>query len=491
MKSDATSVLEQLPVPREKRSLNPWLLVFGACFGFVAVVVAGLLLMALLAPAQTLRANEFLMPDGKVLRVEAVTWGKTHRLDFEYSPSGPWGFWDRRRQPITHGLGVDHLTVWMTCHDARTGRSLDFDWWSGSVAIDAHGDEIPDDNPQLWQLGPRGSSSGGGGSRPFHADRTGYDTWLVFSSFPSFRTEQGRFKLHLKNLAGDVATTIELTHPSPPAVQTWQAEELPATKVSGDVAVTLKSLHANFNWNTNNGVKKKWWYYSPEATVSENGQLAGDWYVSLLEAADPLGNQQNYGQSLSIREPAWKVRLAACRAQTSKFSAAETWTLTDLQLPEMDTAPPRSDSQTIDGVTVTLVALAGPGKTSYSITTASLSGYGNFTSSSGGSAFDSSTKIESKRNGSNTTSTVEANWPHLTLEATGLTALHRLYLLAKDDQDRSVETQQSYLHGGLQSFFFKTEPDAKSLTLSIIVHKGREFEFFIKPPELPEDKPMP
>lgn len=43
----------------------------------------------------------------------------------------------------------------------------------------------------------------------------------------------------------------------------------------------------------------------------------------------------------------------------------------------------------------------------------------------------------------------------------------------------------------LQSFFFKTEPDAKFLTLSIIVHKGHEFEFFIKPPELPEDKPMP
>ena len=100
--------------------------------------------------------------------------------------------------------------------------------------------------------------------------------------------------------------------------------------------------------------------------------------------------------------------------------------------------------------------------------------------------FDSSTKIESKRNGSTATSTVEVNWPHLTLEATGLTPLHRLYLLAKDDQGRDVPTQQSYHYGELQSFFFKTEPDAKSLTLSIIVHKGREFEFFIKPPELPE-----
>lgn len=54
-----------------------------------------------------------------------------------------------------------------------------------------------------------------------------------------------------------------------------------------------------------------------------------------------------------------------------------------------------------------------------------------------------------------------------------------------------VATQASCVYSPLQSYFFKTEPDAKSLTLSVIVHKGDEFEFFIKPPELPEDKPMP
>ena len=490
MKSDATSVPEQHPVPREKRPLNPWLLVCGACLGFVIVVVVGLSLLAFFGPKQSLRDNEFLMPDGKVLRIEAVTWGNSHRLDFEYSPPGPWGFWDRRRQPITHGIGVNQLVVWMTCHDARTGRSVDFDWWSESVVIDAHGDEIPDNYQQFWQMGPRGSGAGGG-SRPFRSDRTAYDTWLVFSSFPAFRTDQGRFKLQLKNLVGDVATTIELTHPSPPAIQTWQAEELPATKTSGDVAVTLKSLHANFHWNTSNGVKRKWWYYSPDATVSVNGQLVADWYVTLMETTDPLGNNQNYGQSLSIREPTWKVRLAACRVQASKFSAAETWVLPDLSLPERDLVTLHADSQTIGGVTVTLAALAGVGKTSYSVSTPGIHKYGNFNSSTGGSAFGSATKIETKRNGLIANSIVEADWPHLTLETSGLTPLHRVYLLAKDNQNRDVPTQQAYRYGEVQSFFFQIEPDAKSLTLSIIVHKGHEFEFFIKPPELPEDKPMP
>jgi hypothetical protein len=253
----------------------------------------------------------------------------------------------------------------------------------------------------------------------------------------------------------------------------------------------MKGLKANSQVHTHNGVEQKWWYFWPDASVSENGQPTNEWSVNQLDVTDPLGNQPQYGQSLSIREPAWKVRVVAARTQTSKFTAAETWNPAELTLPSKDTAVPLTDSKTIDGVTVTLVALAGPGKASYSIATPGMARYGNFTSSSGGSAFGSTTKIESRRNGSTATATVEANWPHLALETTGRSPLHSVYLVAKDDQGRNVETQHSYHYGELQSVFFKTEPDAKSLTLSVIVHKGHEFEFFVKPPELPEDKPKP
>lgn len=490
MKSDAMSVPEQPSVSREKRPLNPWLLVCGTGCGFMVLVVVGLSALAMLAPKQSLRANEFPMADGKVLRIEAVTWGRNHRLDFEYSSSGPWAFWDRRRMPITHGTGYDQLIVWMSCHDGRSGRALDFDWWGSSVAVDANGEEIGDRDPHHRQMGLRGSSFSGG-ARPFRADRGAYDTWLVSSAFPAFRTNTGRFELRVKNLAGEVVATVPLTHPSPPVIQSWTAEELPATKSNGDVAVTLQRLNAHLSMLINNGVEMMWWYYSPQGTVSVNGQPAPDWFVNLLDVTDPLGNQQNYGHALSRREAAWKVRVGAFRGQSSKFPAAETWLFPDLPLPEKETASPRTETQTIDGVTVTLVALAGPGKTSYALSTPSLARYGNHSSNSGGSAFGSSTKIESKLAGSTATSTVEANWPHLTLESNGLTQLHRLYLLAKDDQGRDVPTQLSHNYAELQTFFFKTEPDAKSLTLSIIVHKGHEFEFFVKPPEHPEDKPMP
>ena len=91
--------------------------------------------------------------------------------------------------------------------------------------------------------------------------------------------------------------------------------------------------------------------------------------VSPLGVTDPLGNLHHLGQ-LSIREPAWKVRLEVFRQQSSKFPAAETWDLAFLSSPAKDKATALTDTRTINGVTVTLLALAGPGKTSYSIETA-------------------------------------------------------------------------------------------------------------------------
>lgn len=66
--------------------------------------------------------------------------------------------------------------------------------------------------------------------------------------------------------------------------------------------------------------------------------------------------------------------------------------------------------------------------------------------------------------------------------------LHRLYVRAIDDQGRDVPTQQSYHYNHVQSFFFMTQPDAKSVTLTVIVHKGHEFEFFVRPPELKDER---
>ena len=171
-----TSVLEPPPVPRVKRPLNPWVLVCVALGMFVVLVVVGLSVLAFLAPKRSSQANEFRMSDGKVLRIEGMNWGHNHELDFDDSPSGTLGFWDRRRVSLSGRTLPDRLMVWMTCRDARTGRPLDFDWWSSSVVIDVHGDELHDLDPYFWQLGAPSDSSHGG-NRPFVAGGGDFHNW--------------------------------------------------------------------------------------------------------------------------------------------------------------------------------------------------------------------------------------------------------------------------------------------------------------------------
>lgn len=493
MKSDMPSALEHLPAAREKRSINPWLLVAGTGLGFLVLIVFGLSLLAFFAPPHGPRENERLMPDGSVLRIEGMSWGTNHRLKFERPPSTSWAFWERRQTSLGRGSSQPELMVWMTRHDARSGRSLDFDWWAGSTVIDATGEPIADQNAFHWQLGNHGSSSSGG-IRPFRAESKRFDTWLVGSSFTAFRTDHGRFKLQVRNTSGEIVATFDLTHPSPPVIHEWKAEELPATVKHGDVAVTLQRLRPSpSNWTDSDGAKRKSWHFSPVASVELNGSPTNDWQIALLEITDPLGNRSSSSQrNISTREPVWKVTLGAYRTANSQFTAAETWTVTDLPLPGKDVVQPLTDSRSIGGVSVTLAAIAGGGKTSYTVATPGVRKLGNYSGDfSRNHVFDSSIKGELNGTGSQAQVKIESSWPHLTLEVTGMTRLDRLQMFAKDDQGRDVPTQPVQFYGELHSYFFKTEPDAKSLTLSIIVHKGREFEFLIKPPDLSEGKSNP
>lgn len=86
------------------------------------------------------------------------------------------------------------------------------------------------------------------------------------------------------------------------------------------------------------------------------------------------------------------------------------------------------------------------------------------------------------------TSTLEASWPHVSL-ATVIATPIAPAVRPSDRRSRPRRAeQQSYHYNHVQSFFFKTQPDAKSVTLTVIVHKGHEFEFFVRPPELKDER---
>lgn len=488
MKSDTTSTPEQPPAPREKRSINPWLLIFGTAIGVVMLIAAVLFVVARLTPEQPLDDNERLMPDGSVLKIEAVQWGGFDSLAFSYSPSSriSWVTSDPIAVALNGGSGGDVLRIWMSRRDLRSGRSLDFDWWATSLAVNSLGQETADYQPRLFQIN-REQRDSRLGNRPFHADRLHFDTWVVSSSFPVFRTDEGRFQLKVKNTVGEVVATFDLTHPSPPQLQDWQAEELPATKTDRELSITLQQLRPVPPPHARNELGVKRWYFEPEYTLTENGQPTAAWNVE-YGIADSFGELIPYAGLFDwTHHPTWRVSLVAYRKENSDFPASDTWSVGDVTLPSADTVVPLKDERTIDGATVRLVAIAGPGKTSYPVASSTFPFPDHQNPPNSAKVFDTQAEVRSEVSGSTEINHVEARWPHIAYRMSHQgNSVNVVLLKARDDQDREVPTQQF-----ASCFFFKTEPDAKSLKLTVIVHRWRTVQFFIKPPDLPEDKPRP
>ena len=236
MKSDTDSVLEQPSAPREKRAINPWLLVVGAVVGGAVLIVVVLVAVAWLSPRRPLSENERRMPDGTVLKIEAVTSGNTHWCEFEGSSSEPWAFWDRRTEtvrdsatePVAFGNSLE-LKIWMARRAERSSQLLPFDWWGSSSVVNSLGVEVADFNPRHLHIEPTRVFMVDD-KRPFPATRREGEQWLVNSSFPAFRTDSGKFRLRVKNASGVVVAEFDLNHPSPPPFKDWHADVLPVTK---------------------------------------------------------------------------------------------------------------------------------------------------------------------------------------------------------------------------------------------------------------------
>lgn len=481
--------LPEQQAARARRTVNPWVLILGGSVGAVAIIVLVLFVVARLTPERPLGDNERLMPDGTVLKIEGVTWGLIHFVSVDCPPAQPWAFWDDRQVQVYDNQGIQALKIWMTHRDRRSGRLLNFDWWGTSTVTNSLGVEISDYAPTYFIAGQfNGMKSS---RRPFRAngpDRDG--TWLVNSSFPAFRTDNGKFLLQVKNTSGEVVAKFDLIHPSPPAAKNWQAEELPATKSQGDLMVTLHRLRRDFYSHPGGG---KTWYFAPETTVTENGLPTNDWYFG-MNLQDAFGNDLSRHvnvTTVSAGEPAWKIQLRGWRREDKEFPASETWTLADVPLPERDFLKPLSDAHTVDGVTIKLVAFAGAGNVSYELPIPATQPSALLTQPI--SAFDSPVNIQSGVDGSPNKIQMEANWPHVVFEVAAENYQHYLLIKARDNLNREVPTQPfTYgLSPNLRAFFFKAEPDAKSLTLTFIVRNAREFEFFVKPPEFSEEKPKP
>lgn len=470
------STVEALVPSDERPARNPWLLVAATVVGVVGVTLVVLTTVAWLfpAPAISLAANECRLNDGSILTIEKVDWGHNHKFSYSREASH-WLVFRERRTLDGSSFHIDeNLGVWMTRRDGRTGQPMDFNWWSECSTEDAFGNEVHELFAYFSEAGHQLRSSGH--SRKSYRPHQRADSWLVYSRLPKFHTAGRKFTLKVKNKSNEVVGTIELEHPSPTPDLGWEVDPVPVTKTDGEVTVTYKG----FSTDTKN---PKSMFSSLDARWGENSADR-----RFLNYSDQLGREwPTRGRSMDdsiYNERVWKMRVLVHKWPTDAFDSNEAWSLPPIPIPAANTSESLSESRTINGCKVTLEGIGGTGDVSYAVSGDSLRHRGPIGFVKEGTIYsqDQSYRVELKPEGAAGRVTATAPSPHLLLRIEGQAPNQVVYVRMKDDRTRDVFIVP-VLHDNL--YLFKPEPDAQSITLTVIVHTGREFEFFVKPPEKP------
>ncbi len=302
------------------------------------------------------------LPDGTVMKLAGVTYGKKHDspaegfLDEILGGSTAYSFPPFRRR---------YLIVWFVLPGTEAGPT------SSSVSS---ADE-PTAEPAL--IGPNGWPLRG----PFPGmSQDAGEPIVLRYRFPVFprrgRTLQLRFYPKKDGSANLQAEPVaEFTFPNPVSTDqpAWEAEEYPIRKSDGDVTVTLESLTGR------TGARRQQW--RAKCRVSEAGQTTTGWKPITTTVTDATGNRRRGGggfmphvaisdvtQTFEIPglfpgESPWKLRIELMKTANPHYCPPEhVWKVQDIAAPGKD-AVTRSDKTTrLRGVELELVGVAGKGK---------------------------------------------------------------------------------------------------------------------------------
>jgi tetratricopeptide (TPR) repeat protein len=498
---------------RAKRTLSPLMFMFVAFSGLTVLLLACVGLLAVLEPDIPVSSalQEVMMPDGTILALEAVTWGTSHDHEIELRSQGVEFFSSMSSRTVNVSTSKDKTVLWFSRRDAITGKALDFDWWSHSALVDAHGCEIRDSDGDSRRHAHHIHGSSGSGGRPFHslsAHSHGqqYTSILVTTQLPAFRYDGDTFTVRMYDLAGTQVGEFQVEDPSPTkgAYPVWKSEEVPATKTKGDLEVTLASVAGELREsnNTRNGHKylRKLTQLKYDFQVKEKGEPTNRWQSRSMIVSDALGNSMNgYDVSqLCEQESAWKLTTKFYRVDKKEnFDESELWEVKDVQLPAANKTQYIRKKEKRLGVEFELVAVAGGGKK------ASYGGLipknsGSYGSSSSVGKVPVTVNIESD-NRSPGKLTVECELPHIVVKWRGQTSNSRVAQIdATDGQGRPIKLNGPYpgYGGDHPKVYILSRPEKsevkdpmQKVSFSWCVQEAREFEFLVKPPQAAPPKP--
>ena len=188
---------ETAPEAPGRSGVRRWLILgCGTVAGLAALLVVLGIAMSRRGTAEPAPTDTAVLPDGSVVRLEAVTYGKQHRWEPEKDPFAwlPGWLWWLPGQRLARFMEVttvrDSAVFWITRRDAeRPRQTLDMVWWTDYEVLDEHGCRFGDGAREYRVQGPGGgSSSSTGRGSPFSPSRQQRDAVHVgsvaLSAFP-------------------------------------------------------------------------------------------------------------------------------------------------------------------------------------------------------------------------------------------------------------------------------------------------------------------
>jgi hypothetical protein len=262
------------------------------------------------------RPQTITLNDGTKLKLVAVTYGKHH------------SFPGVRNQSSTFDRTNDTLFVW--------------------IEQKHKGDNWP--NYQLFAYDKSATACVGAFSRNSHQIRRGDE--MVGIPLDAFPRRQGKFYLRIqewnqKNGQQTVKNGFVVSNPAHGHFPAWYPASLPNTQEDGDLSVTLDRLEFGAkmpyarNPKTQNDPMNK--AVLAAFQIQQNGKTATNWQPAQVVTSDATGNRtigwcnshwENdeevtlYQYGLWPDEPAWKLRVEMSR--TSGFNDDELWTVQDV-----------------------------------------------------------------------------------------------------------------------------------------------------------------
>ena len=390
------------------------------------------------------------LPDGRVARLEAVTYGEKSTVTI-----GPFGLIRVKSDSGTVSAS-DPLAFYFSLSDGKWQSYLG----THDIALDEHG--------RWMDMGRRGRSVSS--DQSFLGVEFKRDVKIV--QLPVF-PRRGRkviLRLYDEKEGGKIAE-FSAPNPTPGPHPNWTPESFPITRREDDLVFSLTKLNLNMNYDEkslpNYGLN-----YQAYFVITRGNKSTREWAPVSVKISDATGNliSEELNSPLSefnykngevfidldhgiCLDEVWKLKVEFARIEHSHFAPDEIWTIGGLKLPTANTIIRSTENTMRQGRRLRLIGIGGPGMRQWEPGTAS-----------GGQITEVRARIS------------------LPCED------FRLSLFARDNRGRkytgSVTGYTDLPSDKEREFSFSfsdIQPGAKSLDLTFAIHKTRFAEFLAKP----------